>query len=433
MHLQVVRGPRITTARSACASRAASSAGRRRLTFLGRDVDDPDSDLFGALVDTIIIGGDDEGDATGREGARTLDQLAERIDDLARYDGVRASARLSRASVDLDLAICGGARRPPREARAWRKRRLALKRAPLTHPKRKLQGEVPSTHSPNPKGVPEVSRTRRARGGLHPGRAEARRRTSSGRIAFSSSAQPPTPETLHHQPRRQRPAQADRQPGGRRAVRLGADGRDIAYRIRKPGSRRTSRSRAWTPPGFDAARRSRPRAWRRASRRGSRSQPILFRRSRPDASSLWTWAVRQGPGGALRPAGPQFYPPCRPKETVFATPAPTGDTDRAIERSRHGRALFDFPGAYDSAPAWSPDGTRSRSSQPRRLRRQPGGDLEIWVMDADGPRHDAHAQRDRTTRAQPGRRTGRCSRTRAAPTNASRHQRDDGRRRTCAR
>jgi hypothetical protein len=121
MHLQVVRGPRITrTFRLRIPSGV--KRGRRELTFLGRDVDDPDSDLFGALVDTIIIGGDDEEDSAGREGARTLDQLAARIKNLERYDGVRlrVGGIRSRAYRDPGLRISG---RATATVRVVRKRR----------------------------------------------------------------------------------------------------------------------------------------------------------------------------------------------------------------------------------------------------------------------------------------------------------------------
>src|SRR5215207_9951573 len=121
LHLQVVRGPKITrTFRLRIPS--GLKRGHRRLTFVGRDVDDPDSDLFGALVDTIIIGGDEEGDSSGREGARTLDGLARRIRDLERYDGVRlrAGGIRTRAYRDPDLRISG---RVSTAVRVVRKRR----------------------------------------------------------------------------------------------------------------------------------------------------------------------------------------------------------------------------------------------------------------------------------------------------------------------
>jgi hypothetical protein len=108
LHLKVVRGPRITR-RVRLRIPSGLGRGRRTLTFVGRDVDNPDSDLFGALVDTIIIGGDEEGGSAGREGARSLSGLARRIRDIARYDGVRLRARgvRSRAYRDPELRISG--------------------------------------------------------------------------------------------------------------------------------------------------------------------------------------------------------------------------------------------------------------------------------------------------------------------------------------
>ena len=120
LHLQVVRGPRITRT---FRLHIPSGVGRGRLlTFVGRDVDDPDSDLFGALVDTITIGGDEEGDSSGRLGARTLDRLARRIKDLQRYDGVRmrAGGIRTRAYRDAELRISG---RVSTVVRVMRKRR----------------------------------------------------------------------------------------------------------------------------------------------------------------------------------------------------------------------------------------------------------------------------------------------------------------------
>ena len=121
MHLQVVRGPRITR-RVRLRIPSGLRGGHRRLTFLGRDVDDPDSDLFGALVDTIVIGGDDESDTTGREGARTLAGLARRIRGIASYDGVRlrAAGVVTRAYRDPELRISG---RVSTAVRVARKRR----------------------------------------------------------------------------------------------------------------------------------------------------------------------------------------------------------------------------------------------------------------------------------------------------------------------
>jgi hypothetical protein len=106
--LQVVRGPRITRS---FRLRVPGSlrAGRRRLSFVGRDVDDPESDLFSALVETITIGLDEEGPSPGRLGARSLDEVARRVRGIARYDGVtlRAGGRRARAYRDADLRISG--------------------------------------------------------------------------------------------------------------------------------------------------------------------------------------------------------------------------------------------------------------------------------------------------------------------------------------
>jgi hypothetical protein len=120
-HLQVVRGPKITR-RFKLRIPSGLKRGRHRLTFLGRDVDDPDSDLFGALVDTITIGGDDEGDSTGRLGARNLKQLVARIKRIERYDGVRlrAAGVRTHAYRDPQLRISG---RASKIVRVIRKRR----------------------------------------------------------------------------------------------------------------------------------------------------------------------------------------------------------------------------------------------------------------------------------------------------------------------
>jgi hypothetical protein len=116
-----VRGPKITrTFRLRIPS--GLSRGRHRLTFVGRDVDDPDSDLFGALVDTITIGGGDDGPSTGHEGARTIGQLARRIHGIERYDGVRlhTGGGTTRAYRDPVLRISG---RTSKTVRVVRKRR----------------------------------------------------------------------------------------------------------------------------------------------------------------------------------------------------------------------------------------------------------------------------------------------------------------------
>ena len=108
IRLQVVRGPKITRTFRLRIPRSVRP-GLRALTLSGRDVDDPDSDIFGALIETIFIGGDDEEETAGREGARTLDQLARRVKDLQRYDGVRLRAGRARSNAyrDPQLRISG--------------------------------------------------------------------------------------------------------------------------------------------------------------------------------------------------------------------------------------------------------------------------------------------------------------------------------------
>jgi hypothetical protein len=108
LHLQVVRGPHITRTFRLRIPHT-MRPGRRHLTFLGQDVDDPESDLFGALIETITIGGDEGDDGAGDPGARSLDALAGRVQGVARYDGVtvRAGGRRTRAYRDADLRISG--------------------------------------------------------------------------------------------------------------------------------------------------------------------------------------------------------------------------------------------------------------------------------------------------------------------------------------
>jgi Tol biopolymer transport system component len=176
------------------------------------------------------------------------------------------------------------------------------------------------------------------------------------------------------------------------------DGRDIVYRIRKPNSRinfevsrMTASGQVVTPPLTDSppgVASSQPTWYPDRS-------AILYRRSggTEGPGSIW----HMGPLGELPellfdPPGAQLYPSWSPdmSRLLFATrKSEIGDTDRAVESMAADgtglTTLFDVPGAYDSAPASSPDGTRiAFESNSDVAGGNPEGDLEIWMMDADG-------------------------------------------------
>jgi TolB protein len=174
-------------------------------------------------------------------------------------------------------------------------------------------------------------------------------------------------------------------------------GRAIAYTIAKPGSAINFEVARMAADG-SAARRLTTTATGQAS-----SQPawlpdgsgILFRRSGPTSrvTSIWQMGVL-GARPALRfaPPKPALYPSFSPDMAHVAYAgimSPTGDTDRGVfalaSRDGSARTLFDVPGAYDSAPAWSPDGRRiAFESNADVAGANPERDMEIWVMDADG-------------------------------------------------
>jgi TolB protein len=122
---------------------------------------------------------------------------------------------------------------------------------------------------------------------------------------------------------------------------------------------------------------------------------LLFRRSGPTSrvGSIW----QMGPLGdspALRfaPPAPPLYPSFAPdmRRVLYAAIlSPTGDTDRGIfSQNADGsglRTLFDVAGAYDSAPAWSPDGALIAFESDADVGgANPERDMEVWVMGADG-------------------------------------------------
>jgi TolB protein len=112
---------------------------------------------------------------------------------------------------------------------------------------------------------------------------------------------------------------------------------------------------------------------------------LLFRATLPPFpdSDIW-WMDTNGNGRHLvaHVAGDQLYPSYSPDMTKIAFTTPLTPTDRAIyTMDPDGSELtkvFDVPGAYDSAPAWSPDGGQIAFESNH------DGDMEIYVMTADG-------------------------------------------------
>jgi TolB protein len=233
--------------------------------------------------------------------------------------------------------------------------------------------------------------------------AASQARPFNGRIAFASDrAQPPAGAAKKFDifsmnadgtglKRLTTSPGADRQPD------WSPTGTDIAYTIDKPNS----------PINFEVARMpadgsshtqitttetgvasSQP-AWRPDGR------GILYRRSGPTigVGSIWSMGVQgENPAVRFQPPFVPLYPSWSPdmSKVIFtAIVSPTGDTDRGIfTMDADGTgfvALFDFPGSYDSAPAWSPDGRRiAFESNANVDGANPEGDMEVWTMAPDG-------------------------------------------------
>ena len=112
---------------------------------------------------------------------------------------------------------------------------------------------------------------------------------------------------------------------------------------------------------------------------------LLFRATLPPFPDSDIWQIgTSGEGRHLlaHVPGEQLYPSYSPDMSKIAFTTQFTTTDRAIfTMNPDGSELskvFDVPGAYDSAPAWSPDGDQIAFESDH------DGDMEIYAMNADG-------------------------------------------------
>jgi TolB protein len=221
----------------------------------------------------------------------------------------------------------------------------------------------------------------------------------NGRIAFASDrAQPGTRKfdifSMNADGTGVRQLTTD--PAGDRQPDWSPAGTDIAYTIDKPNSAINFEVARMPADGSthrqitttETAEASSQPSWRPDGR------GILYRRSGPvGAGSIWQMGLLgEKPALRFKPPFVPLYPSWSPdmaRVLFTAIVSPTGDTDRAIftiNADGSGLvALFDAPGAYDSAPAWSPDGRRiAFESNADVAGANPERDMEVWTMAPDG-------------------------------------------------
>ena len=222
----------------------------------------------------------------------------------------------------------------------------------------------------------------------------------NGRIAFSSLRSDPQAkefDIFSMNPDGTGVAQLTTNPAGDRQPDWSPGATAIAYTIDKPDS----------PINFEVARMTaRGTGHRRLTiteTGQASSQPswlpdgsgLLFRRSGPTSrvGSIWQMGpLGEAPALRLAPPAPPLYPSFAPNMSRVAYAAilsPSGDTDRGIFSQKADGSgltmLFDVPGAYDSAPVWSPDRTRIVFESDADVGgANPERDMEVWVMGADG-------------------------------------------------
>jgi dipeptidyl aminopeptidase/acylaminoacyl peptidase len=234
--------------------------------------------------------------------------------------------------------------------------------------------------------------------------APARADVFNGRIAFASfrtdptMGQNPAGDVFTISPDGTGLRRLTTNPANDRQPDWSPDGRDIAYTISKPNASANFEVARMTATG------QQPRQLTTTETGQASSQPswlpdasaILFRRSGPGrVSTIWQMGpFGESPQLRFQPPYAPLYPsmsPDRRRVLFTAIMSPTGDTDRAIFAVAAGggepATLFDVPGAFDSGPAWSPDGTQiAFESNANVDAANPEGDMEIWKMAADGSR-----------------------------------------------
>lgn len=222
----------------------------------------------------------------------------------------------------------------------------------------------------------------------------------NGRIAFSSVRSDPQAESfdifsMHPDGSGVRRLTTNRD--GDRQPDWSPSGRVIAYTIDKPDSAVNFEVARMTAGGTGHRRLTTTEAGQASSQPAwlPDGSGMLFRRSGPTSrvGSIWQMGPL-GESSLLRfaPPAPPLYPSFAPdmRRVLFAAiVSPSGDSDRGIfSQNADGSAhttLFDVAGAYDSAPAWAPDGRRiAFESNADVAGANPERDMEIWVMAADG-------------------------------------------------